>query len=118
MSQHNSDFPISEVTGRPHSKPGQEFVKLVEESRADRELCDYLDSFSVFVANLVLVHRQKSGLTQAELADKADITQESISQIESGFGGAKLEAIDKVFRVLGVKLANSKQDEITVEMLN
>lgn len=108
MTDHNYDFPIPENTNRSRKAPGQDFADFMNEVRRDQEVAEYLDSLAVFVGNLVMMHRQKAGLTQTELAKRADTTQARISQIEAGFGGVKLDTVDKVFKALDIHLFNPK----------
>jgi DNA-binding XRE family transcriptional regulator len=86
--------------------PGQEFQELLQEARKDPEIANYLDSISVYIGNLVLHHRLERQLTQGQLAKLAHTTQSRISQIESGFGGCKLETIDKVCKALNIVMPN------------
>lgn len=108
MTDHNYDFPISENTNRLQKAPGQDFEDFMIEVRRDQEVAEYLDSLAVFVGNLVMMHRQQAGLTQTELAKLAHTTQARISQIEAGFGGIKLDTVDKVFKALDIQLFNPK----------
>ncbi|CAM4355766.1 helix-turn-helix transcriptional regulator [Paenibacillus alkaliterrae] len=111
MTEHNYDFPIPEITDRPRNKPGHDFAEFMQEARKDPAVAEYLDSFAVFVGNMVLVHRQKAGLTQSELAKRAHTTQARISQIEAGFGGVKLDTVDKVCKALAIQLFDPMQRE-------
>jgi len=74
------------------------------ETRRDSEVKAYLDSLAIFIGNVVFTHRQNVGWTQTELAKCAETTQARISQIEAGFGGVKLETVDRVFKALGIQL--------------
>jgi DNA-binding XRE family transcriptional regulator len=81
---------------------GSEFDQFMEEARQDPEVASYLNSFSVAIGNLVLARRMQLGLTQKELAKRANTTQARISHIEAGFDGVKLESLNKIFKVLGL----------------
>lgn len=111
MTEHNYDFPIPENTNRPRKAPGQDFADFMIQVRKDPEVAEYLDSLAVFLGNLVLMHRQKAGWTQTELAKRAETTQARISQIEAGFGGVKLDTVDRVFKALDIHLFNPKYRE-------
>lgn len=52
--------------------------------------------------------REKSGLTQKNLADKLGISQQIISRIESGKHNISLETLDKICKKLGVPLSAEK----------
>lgn len=46
--------------------------------------------------------RKLNGLTQALVADRANISAQSVRAIESGAGGVSLDSVLRVTRVLGV----------------
>ena len=47
--------------------------------------------------------RKKAGLTQSELAEKIDVSQEVISRVECGHAGVKLSRLALMAKALGVK---------------
>ena len=47
--------------------------------------------------------RERAGLTQAQLADRAGVRQATISELESGKDRRLLEVIDKLARALKVE---------------
>jgi transcriptional regulator with XRE-family HTH domain len=54
------------------------------------------------VADDVATWRKLRGLTQAQLADRADVHRDTISRLERGDGGVSLENVLRVLRGLGV----------------
>lgn len=62
--------------------------------------------------------RKKQDLSQKQLADKAGLWQETISKIENGAGGTKLETIFDLCAALGLEMAlnpRSKGSEVDLE---
>lgn len=53
----------------------------------------------------VRTQRKKMGMTQVELAKKAEVTQRLISEFESGKAGIRLDTLLKIFRILELRLA-------------
>jgi transcriptional regulator with XRE-family HTH domain len=51
-------------------------------------------------------HRQKAGLTQEELAEKADFHPVYISQVESGHKALSVEAVWKISKALQVPMSD------------
>jgi HTH-type transcriptional regulator/antitoxin HipB len=56
------------------------------------------------LGNAIRNARKGRGLSQTELGERTGLRQATISQIEAGRGGAKLENILKVLAVLGLEL--------------
>jgi transcriptional regulator with XRE-family HTH domain len=48
--------------------------------------------------------RKAAGMTQAELAEAAELEVESISRLERGTRGITLDSIDRIAQALGVRL--------------
>ena len=48
--------------------------------------------------------RKISGLTQEKLADKIDMSIDSVSNIERGIHGPQLETLEKIAAVLDIRL--------------
>ena len=48
--------------------------------------------------------RKEANLTQEELADKVDLTVESVSNIERGIFGPKFDNLEKIAQVLNIKV--------------
>lgn len=62
--------------------------------------------------------RKKQDLSQKQLADKAGIWQETISKIENGAGGTKLETLFVLCAALGLEMElnpRSKGSEVDLE---
>ena len=49
--------------------------------------------------------RMKAGMTQAKLAEKADLSVDSISRIERGDRAPSLESLEKISEALGIEPA-------------
>lgn len=64
--------------------------------------------------NLLAAHRKFSGLTQDELATKAELSVDMISRMESGSTGARFTTLDKLSRALDVDPAAFFTDAIEV----
>lgn len=56
------------------------------------------------VAEKLAEIREKTGLTQAELAHKMNVSQQLISRIESGSDNITIETLIKFLEILGVTL--------------
>ncbi len=59
--------------------------------------------------------RRAAGLTQAELAEKARLWQETVSNIENGSPGAKLETICDLLSALGLEIIIAPKRQYTAE---
>ena len=56
------------------------------------------------LADIILFHRKRSGLTQQELAEMAGVGKNMVYELESGKLGVRLENLFKVLHVLNVEL--------------
>jgi DNA-binding XRE family transcriptional regulator len=81
---------------------GQDFDNLLNRAREIPEIKEELDSFSMAIANLVFSRRLQLKFTQKQLAELSNSTQATISRIESGDEGVKLETLNSVFKTLGI----------------
>lgn len=59
--------------------------------RAERQLAEH-----------VVTWRKLRGLTQAQLADRADVARTTIQRLENGDGGISVENLLRVLRALGL----------------
>jgi len=59
-------------------------------------------ALNTVIGNRIRISREKSGLTQEELAEKLDLSTQFISTIERGVAGASLETIINLCDVLNV----------------
>lgn len=66
------------------------------------------------IGKLIKYHRQKSGLSQKELAQKSGLTQVTISKIENGIGGT-LKALDNILNALKCEVLFQKIQNINTE---
>ena len=73
---------------------------LKQEARKNVTVAQYFDGLSVKMAQEILNIRLKKGLSQTQLAELAGFTQKSISRIEGGDPGVKIETYEKVLMVL------------------
>jgi len=48
--------------------------------------------------------RREAGMTQERLAERIDLTVESVSNIERGVFGPKFDTLEKIAAVLGVRV--------------
>lgn len=62
--------------------------------------------------NLVAAHRRRCNLTQALLAEKADLSEDMIARIEAGGTGASFKTIEKLADALGVTAAALFDDTV------
>jgi ribosome-binding protein aMBF1 (putative translation factor) len=60
------------------------------------------------VAEDTVLWRKLRGLTQAQVADRADVSVTTLRRLESGDGGVALEKVLRVLRALGVLDALSR----------
>ena len=56
------------------------------------------------LADILLFHRKRSGLTQQELAELAGVGKNMVYQLEGGRQSVRLENLLKVLRVLNIEL--------------
>ncbi len=56
------------------------------------------------IARAIIAARLESGLTQAELAEKASLPQSNLSRLESGTFNPTVQTLEKVAAGLGKKL--------------
>lgn len=56
------------------------------------------------LADIILFHRKRSGLTQQELAELAEVGKNLVHELENGKLGVRLENLLKVLQVLNIKL--------------
>ena len=77
---------------------------LKEEVKGDkeRELSIAVERTKLMVSEQLVEIREKTGLTQAELAKKMKVSQQLISRIESGSDNITLETLVKFLTILGV----------------
>jgi transcriptional regulator with XRE-family HTH domain len=54
------------------------------------------------LAEDLVTWRKLRGLTQAQLADRAGVSRDTVSRLESGEGGVSLETLLRVLRSLGL----------------
>jgi transcriptional regulator with XRE-family HTH domain len=54
------------------------------------------------LADDLVTWRKLRGLTQAQLADRAGISRDTLSRLESGTGGVSLETLVRTLRALGL----------------
>lgn len=60
------------------------------------------------IAEQIREEREKLGLTQKNLADKLDISQQIISRVESGKHNISLATLNKIYQKLGISLTVKK----------
>ncbi len=56
------------------------------------------------MAELILFHRKRSGLTQLELAEMAGVGKNMIYELENGKQSVRLDNLLKVLQVLNIEL--------------
>ncbi len=56
------------------------------------------------LADIILFHRKRSGLTQVELAELAGVGKNMVYQIEGGKLSVQLDNVLKVLQVLNIEL--------------
>lgn len=78
-------------------------IRLVKQERAMDELCHQ-------IAEKVKAYRQKSNLTQNELAKRIGISQQIISRIEKGRNDFRILTLNKIFFSLGEQIAIELRD--------
>lgn len=78
---------------------------------------NYLARTPVDIGHALRRARKKIGLTQKELASQSGVWQETISKIENGLPGAKLETVFEICAALELELLVSKRSEGSTEFL-
>ncbi len=56
------------------------------------------------LANIILFHRKRSGLTQVELAEMAGVGKNMVYELEKGKQSIQLDNILRVLQVLNIEL--------------
>jgi HTH-type transcriptional regulator/antitoxin HipB len=56
------------------------------------------------LANIILFHRNRSGLTQLELAELAGVGKNMVYELENGKQSVRLDNLIKVLRVLNINI--------------
>lgn len=74
---------------------------LLEE--AHPELKETLEGLAPFYAKIIFVNRIKRGLSQQELAIKANVELITITRAEGGFDKLSSETYNKIFRSLNLR---------------
>lgn len=57
---------------------------------------------NVKIGKMLEKYRKEKGISQAEIAKKAGMSQQQISQYEKGTREPKIENISKIFKALGI----------------
>ncbi len=57
-----------------------------------------------YLADIILFHRKRSGLTQLELAEMADVGKNMVYGLEKGKQSVQLGNLLKILRVLNIEL--------------
>ena len=68
----------------------------------ERELSIAIERTKLMVSEQLVEIREKTGLTQAELAKKMRVSQQLVSRIESGSDNITLETLVRFLTILGV----------------
>ncbi|MHB1810289.1 MAG: helix-turn-helix transcriptional regulator [Solirubrobacteraceae bacterium] len=55
------------------------------------------------VAESVASWRRLRGLTQAQLAERADVSRDTVRRLEAGDGGVSIENVLRILRALGIQ---------------
>ena len=56
------------------------------------------------LAHIILFHRKRSGLTQKELAELAEVGKNMVYELERGKESVRLENLFKILKVLNIEL--------------
>jgi len=56
------------------------------------------------LANVILFHRKRSGLTQVELAEMAGVGKNMVYELENGKQSVRLDNLFKILQVLNIDL--------------
>lgn len=76
--------------------------KLPPMPKADRKgRCPAVEAARAIMARQLIEDRQKAGMSQAELASRAGLRQETISRIESGKVTPTIKTMEAIDKVLG-----------------
>lgn len=78
---------------------------------------NYLARTPADVGHALRRARKARGLTQRQLASKAGVWQETISKIENGLQGAKLETLFDICAALDIELHVTSRSKGTTEFL-
>lgn len=57
----------------------------------------------------LLINRAKHGLSQSDLAMRADVARQTISKLESGEGDVKVSVLERIARVFGCRVCELLQ---------
>jgi HTH-type transcriptional regulator/antitoxin HipB len=56
------------------------------------------------LAHIILFHRKRSGLTQLELAEMADVGKNMVYELENGKKSVQLDNLLRILQVLNIEL--------------
>lgn len=79
-----------------------DFDKLKKLARENKEVEQYLESFTVQLGRAIFELRDRNEISKFELAIRAGLTQTIIERIEAGDPLIEAENYNKVFRVLKI----------------
>ena len=81
-------------------------------------LGEIMSSITKILGTKIRALRNRRGLTQAELAEKADLTPEHLSKLENGHvEGVEYATVVRLAKVFGIKTSLLADEEITVEAI-
>ncbi len=86
------------------------FAPLVQSAKLLRMTADPMRQFGEHLRAM----RKARGLSQNELAERADVNDKYLGEIERGVGNPSLEVLMKVAKALGVDLATVVGDPVTL----
>jgi transcriptional regulator with XRE-family HTH domain len=72
-----------------------------------------MDDLRKRFGRLLAAHRRRAGLTQGQLAERADISVDMISKIEIGVTGARFPVIERLSSALGIDPAELFTTEVS-----
>ncbi len=81
----------------------QSFITKLRKDKEFQKLYD-IEKKKLDIAIALAEARAKKGLTQKQVAERAQVTWETISAIENGRANSNLETLSKIFAAVGKKL--------------
>lgn len=107
MSVHTKHQIITDTAGRPAFAviPYAEYVQMVDDFDESLTIPHEVVAASIDGDSMIKAWREHLGLTQAELAQRLNISQPALAKLEKPDAKPRKSTLVKVAAALGIKLA-------------
>jgi DNA-binding XRE family transcriptional regulator len=107
----------AKITSKGRGRPLADLVQKIEQTKPHLASARGLSSAAMRAGDLVRAMRKAAGLSQSQLAERLEVTQARISEIESGIGrqGPTWDLMERISvacgRTLGVAASNDQREK-------